>query len=43
MGFIVLGIIVLIAGFIAGRITDKIKPFANGARALGFILVLITQ
>jgi regulator of protease activity HflC (stomatin/prohibitin superfamily) len=41
MGFIVLGILILVAAFIAGRVTDKIMPFVKGARALGIVVILI--
>lgn len=41
MGFIILGLLVLVAAFIASKATDKIMPFVKGARALGFVLILI--
>ncbi|MBL7682974.1 MAG: prohibitin family protein [Flavipsychrobacter sp.] len=41
MGFIILGVIILIASFIAAGITDKIKPVIKGVRLLSMILVLL--
>ena len=41
MGFIILGLLVLLAAFVAGKASDKILPFAKGVRALGFVLILI--
>lgn len=42
MGFVVLGIIVLIASFVIAKAPDqRIRTFANGARLLGIIVVLI--
>jgi regulator of protease activity HflC (stomatin/prohibitin superfamily) len=41
MGFIVLGIMILIAAFVSGKISDKIAPFAKAAKALGFVFILI--
>ena len=41
MGLIILGVIILIASFIAAGITDKIKPVIKGIRLLSMILVLL--
>lgn len=41
MGFIILGIMVLIAAFVSAKVSDKIKPIVTAVRGLGFVLILI--
>jgi regulator of protease activity HflC (stomatin/prohibitin superfamily) len=41
MGLIIFGLLILVMAFFAGKVSDKILPFAKGARALGFVLMVI--
>lgn len=41
MGFIILGIIILIGAFASSRISDKLKPAATAAKSIGIIVILL--
>lgn len=41
MGFIILGILIIIAAVIANKISEQVKPFAKAAKMLGFIFILL--
>lgn len=41
MGFIILGILIIVVALIANKITEQVKPYARAARALGFVLILL--
>lgn len=41
MGFIILGIIILIGAFASAKISDKFKPAANAAKTIGVIVILL--